>query len=147
MRPQYYRSSIRTKRPKTVSGEPLNKAFMNEDIQMIHRYYQISGFSESTVNYKIVPIDDRKHVKVVFDIFPGKEFHILKINFLTSATLIKQNSEANDAQKYSHFSFFLNKLCHRYSVRYRAHDDYRTNAKCKLFRRKNYSGRIHEKKW
>jgi outer membrane protein assembly factor BamA len=63
---------------------------MNEDIQMIHRYYQISGFSQSMINYKIVPIDDRKHVKIVFDIFPGEEFHILKINFLTSATSIEK---------------------------------------------------------
>jgi outer membrane protein assembly factor BamA len=54
---------------------------MNEDIQTIHRYYQISGFFQSTVDYKIVPIDDWKQKKIVFDIFLGKEFHILNINF------------------------------------------------------------------
>ncbi|MDR1906742.1 MAG: outer membrane protein assembly factor BamA [Puniceicoccales bacterium] len=67
---------------KTVSGEHLNKAFINEDIQTIYRYYQIQGFPKPTIDYKIVPTDDPKYVKVVFDIIPGEGFHISKINFI-----------------------------------------------------------------
>ncbi|MDR2812740.1 MAG: outer membrane protein assembly factor BamA [Puniceicoccales bacterium] len=66
---------------KTVSGAYLNEAFINEDIQTIYRYYQIQGFPKPTISYKIIPTDNPKYVKVIFDIVPGEGVHISKINF------------------------------------------------------------------
>jgi outer membrane protein insertion porin family len=67
---------------KTVSGEYLNKAFINEDIQTIYRYYQTQGFPKPTIDHRIVSTDDPKYVKVIFDIVPGEGVHIAKINFV-----------------------------------------------------------------
>jgi outer membrane protein insertion porin family len=69
------------KQLKTASGEYLNKAFINEDIQTIYRYYQTQGFPKPTINYEIVPTDDPKYVKVIFDIVPGEGVHISGIKF------------------------------------------------------------------
>jgi outer membrane protein insertion porin family len=66
---------------KTVEGEYLSRSAINDDIQTIYRHYQIHGFPQPTIDYKIVPTDDPKYVKVIFDIVLGEGFHISKIKF------------------------------------------------------------------
>jgi outer membrane protein insertion porin family len=66
---------------KTVVGEYLNKAYINDDIQAIYRHYQIQGFPKPKIYYEILPTKDPKYVKVIFDILPGEGLHISKIEF------------------------------------------------------------------
>ncbi|MDR1590417.1 MAG: outer membrane protein assembly factor BamA [Puniceicoccales bacterium] len=97
---------------KTVSGEYLNKAFINDDIQTIYRYYQTQGFPKPTINYEIIPTDDPKYVKVVFDIVPGEGLHISKINFINFIDVDTEKIRKRMVLKtWSIFSFITKKGC------------------------------------
>lgn len=95
---------------KTASGEYLNEAFINDDIQTIYRYYQIQGFPKPIIDYKIVPTDDPKYVKVVFDIVLGKGLHISKINFIGFGDVNTEKIRKRMVLKtWSFFSFITKK--------------------------------------
>ncbi|MDR1435129.1 MAG: outer membrane protein assembly factor BamA [Puniceicoccales bacterium] len=68
---------------KTVSGEYLNEASLNDDVQTIYNYYQMQGFPKPTITTEIIPSTTHpKYVKIIFDIIPGEGKHISKIEFL-----------------------------------------------------------------
>lgn len=95
---------------KTVEGEYLNKAFINDDIQTIYQYYQAQGFPRPTISYQIMPTDDPKYVKVIFDIILGEGFHISKIKFTNFGDVETEKIQKKLILKtWSFFSFLTKK--------------------------------------
>ncbi|MDR2200663.1 MAG: outer membrane protein assembly factor BamA [Puniceicoccales bacterium] len=71
------RKEIRTERDAY-----LNMTSINDDKQTIFRHYQGQGFPQPTIFSTVVPTEDPKYVKVIFDIIPGKAQHISTIRFV-----------------------------------------------------------------
>lgn len=96
---------------KTVAGKYLDRAALNEDILMVHRYYQMNGFPKPLINARVEPVGEHL-VDVIFEITPTDVLRIARVefhNFGDIDTDLVQKRMALKRWDRNFFSFFTKK--------------------------------------